>query len=148
VSKALIVYCTRTTQTKKIADIIAEGIRLQGLEATVVNMNEVEKEGIDPQSYEAIVLGAPTYHGEMLQAMKTYLFALEKLDLQGKVGGAFGAFGWSGESSGRIYDTMRHVFGMNMVNEPLRLKSVSLGGGLKMAQEYGMEIAKKTTGMS
>lgn len=147
-SKALIVYCTRTTQTKKIADIIAEGIRLQGLEATVVNMNEVEKEGIDPQSYEAIVLGAPTYHGEMLQAMKTYLFALEKLDLQGKVGGAFGAFGWSGESSGRIYDTMRHVFGMNMVNEPLRLKSVSLGGGLKMAQEYGMEIAKKTTGMS
>ena len=145
-SKALIIYGTRTNQTKKIADLIAEGIRLKGLEATVVNVNEVEKNGIDPVSYQAIVLGAPTYHGEMLQSMKTYLFALEKLSLAGKVGGAFGSFGWSGEAPGRIYDTMKHIFKMDLVNGPLMLKSASLGGGIKMAQEYGMDIAKKISG--
>jgi len=145
-ANALIVYATRTNQTRKIADLIAEGIRLKGLEATVVNVNEVEKQGIDPNNYGGIVLGAPTYHGEMLQAMKTFLFVLEKANLEGKVGGAFGAFGWSGESPGRIFDTMKHIFKMDMVNGPLMLKSASLGGGLKMAQEYGTEVAQKISG--
>jgi flavorubredoxin len=142
-SRALVIYGTRTNQSKKIAELIAEGMRLKGLEATVASIGEVEKQGIDPQGYEAVVLGAPTYHGEMLQTMKTYLFSLEKLNLEGKVGGSFGAYGWSGESSGRIYDTMKHVFKMNMVNGPLMLKSASLGGGIKMAQDYGMEIASR-----
>lgn len=145
-SKALIIYGTRTNQTKKIADLIAEGIRLKGLETTVVNVNEVEKAGIDPASYQAIILGAPTYHGEMLQSMKTFLFALEKLNLEGKVGGAFGSFGWSGEAPGRIYDTMKHIFKMDLVGGPLMLKTASLGGGIKMAQEYGTDIANKISG--
>jgi len=75
--------------------------------------------------------------------MKTLLFALEKSDLKGKVGGAFGAYGWSGEASGRIYDTMKHIFHMDMVSDALRLKSASLGGGIKMAQEYGGEVAAR-----
>jgi len=61
----------------------------------------------------------------------------------GKVGGAFGAFGWSGEAPDRIYDTMKHVFNMDMVSGPLRLKSASLGGGIEMAHDYAGEVAKK-----
>jgi hypothetical protein len=38
---------------------------------------------------------------------------------------------------------MTNIFKMDMVSGPLRLKSASLGGGVKMAQEYGKEIAKK-----
>jgi flavorubredoxin len=75
--------------------------------------------------------------------MKTMLFLAEKVDLQGKVGGSFGAFGWSGEAPGRIYDTMDNIFKMDMVSGPLNLKSSSLGGGIKMAQDYGREIGKK-----
>lgn len=142
-AKALVVYATRTNQTQKIADLIAEGMRMKGLEVLAVNVNDYAQKGLDPQSFDAIVLGSPTYHGDMVQAMKTFLFSLEKADLEGKVGGAFGAFGWSGESPGRIFDTMQHIFKMSMVSEPLRLKSASLGGGIKMAQDYGVEIAKK-----
>lgn len=54
-----------------------------------------------------------------------------------------GAFGWSGEAPGRIFETMKNVFGMEMVNGPLKLKSASLGGGTQMAQDYGREIGKK-----
>ena len=63
-------------------------------------------------------------------------------NLEGKAGGAFGAFGWSGEAPGRIFDTMENIFKMEMVSGPLRLKSASLGGGVQMAQDYGKEIAK------
>jgi len=144
--KALIVYATRTKQTLNIANLIAEGIRMKGLEVEVVNIGDFEKNGINPEGYDAIVLGSATYHGDMLQSMKTLLFALEKPDLKGKVGGAFGAFGWSGEASTRIFDTMKHIYQLNMVSGPLRLKSASLGGGTKMAQDYGAEIAAKLAG--
>lgn len=142
-SKALVIYASRTNQTKTIAEIIAEGMRFEGMEATAVNVNDFEKQKINPEDYDAVVLGAPTYHGDMIQPMKTLLFALEKFNLEGKVGGSFGAFGWSGEAPGRIYDTMKHIYKMEMVSGPLMLKSASLGGGVKMGQDYGREVAKK-----
>ena len=142
-AKALIVYATRTQQTQRIAELIAEGMRFDSVEVTLANVNEVEKKGIKPGDYDAVVLGSATYHGEMLQGMKTYLFALENANLEGKAGGSFGAWGWSGEAPGRIFDTMKHVFKMNMAGGPLQLKSAALGGGIKMAQDYGREMAKK-----
>lgn len=142
-AKALIIYASRTNQTKTIAEVIAEGMRFQAMEATVVNVNDFEKQKINPEEFDAVVLGAATYHGDMIQPMKTLLFALEKYNLEGKVGGSFGAFGWSGEAPGRIYDTMKHIYKMEMVSGPLMLKSASLGGGVKMGQDYGREIANK-----
>jgi len=141
-AKALVVYATRTRQTQRIGELIAEGMRFEGLEVTAVNVNEIEKQGIKPDDYDAIVLGSATYHGEMLQAMKTFLFMLEKANVENKAGGAFGAFGWSGEAPGRIFSTMQNVFKMKMAGGPLQLKSAALGGGVTMAQDYGRQIAK------
>jgi flavorubredoxin len=142
--KALIVYATRTGQTRKIAELIAEGIRFGGGEARVVSAHEIKRDS-DLDGYDGYVFGSATYHGEMMEGMKTLLFLAEKANLEGKPGGAFGAFGWSGEAPDRIYDTMKNVFNMDMVSGPLRLKSAGLGGAMQMAQDYGREIGKKLT---
>ena len=141
--RGLVVFATRTKQTQKIAQLIAEGMRFEGYDIDVRNVTEIDKGGVSLDDYNALVLGSPTYHGEMLQSMKTFLFLAEKANLEGKAGGAFGAFGWSGEAPGRIFDTMAHILKMDMAAEPLRLKSADLGGGIKMAQDYGREIARK-----
>jgi flavorubredoxin len=141
-AKALIVFASRTGETQKIADLIAEGIRFSGHEAEVVDAKAIKSEA-DLEGYDAYAFGSATYHGEMVQAMKTFLFIAEKANLEGKAGGAFGSFGWSGEANDRIFDTMKHILKMNMVGDTLRLKSTSLQGGLQMAQDYGREIAKK-----
>ena len=141
-AKALIVFASRTGETQKIADLIAEGIRFSGHEAEVVDTKAIKSEA-DLEGYDAYAFGSSTYHGEMVQAMKTFLFIAEKANLEGKAGGAFGSFGWSGEANDRIFDTMKHILKMNMVGDTLRLKSTSLQGGLQMAQDYGREIAKK-----
>ncbi len=141
-AKVLVVYTTRTGQTKNIAELIAEGIRFTGAEAAVENVTSIKKEA-DLEGYDAYVFGSATYHGQMMQGMKTMLFLAEKADMEGKVGGSFGAFGWSGEAPGRIFDTMTNIFKMDMVGGPLRLKSASLGGGTQMCQDYGKEIGKK-----
>ena len=141
-AKALIVYATRTGETKKIAEIIAEGIRFTGVEAQLLGATQIRKE-TDLEGFDAVVFGSATYHGDMMQSMKTLLFMAEKANLEGKVGGAFGAYGWSGEAPDRIYQTMKHIFKMDMVSGPLMLKSTSLGGGMQMAQSYGREIGTK-----
>ena len=140
-AKALIVYSTNNGSTKSIGELIAEGIRFGGHEANVVNVTDIKTEA-DLGGYDAYVFGSATYHGEMMGRMKTMLFLAQKAKLEGKVGGAFGAFGWSGEAPDRIYDTMKNIFNMNMVRGSLRLKSSHLQGGPKMAQDYGREISK------
>jgi flavorubredoxin len=78
----------------------------------------------------------------MISSMKQFLFIAERADLKGKPGGAFGAFGWSGEAPGRIFDTMANLYGMNMVTSgPLMLKASWVEGGMKACQEYGKSIA-------
>ena len=140
-TKTLIVYATRSGSTKKIAEAIAEGLRIEGGDTNVVNVTQIKKE-LDLAGYDAYIFGSATYHGDMMQGMKTMLFQAEKVDLEGKVGGSFGAFGWSGEAPGRIFDTMNNLYKMNMVSGPLRLKSVSLGNGKQTAQDYGREVGK------
>ena len=141
-SKAIIVFATRTGETRQIGDLIAEGLRFSSVDVSVVNVNEIKNESA-LEGYDAYVLGSATYHGDMMQSMKTFLFLAEKTNLAGKKGGAFGAFGWSGEASDRIYNTMKNIFNMDMVSGPLRLKSSFMDGAIKMAQDYGREIAKK-----
>jgi flavorubredoxin len=140
--KVLIAFATRTGETQNIADLIGEGVRMAGHQADVVNVKNVKSEA-DLAGYDGYVFGSATYHGDMLQVMKTFLFIAEKALLAGKTGGAFGSFGWSGEANDRIYQTMKNIFKMDMVADCLRLKSSLLGGGVQMAQEYGRQLAQK-----
>lgn len=141
-AKVLIVCATRTGETTNIGNLIAEGVRISGHEVIVKDVKEIGR-ATDLDGYQAMVLGSATYHGDMLQGMKALLFMAEKASLRDVVGGAFGAFGWSGEAPDRIYSTMQHIFRMDMVPEPLRLKSGTVGGGIKMAQDYGRLVASK-----
>ena len=141
-AKVLIVFATRTGETEEIGNLIAEGLRISDVDVTMRKITEISNES-EINGYDGYAFGAPTYHGDMIQGMKTFLFLAEKAELEGKVGGAFGAFGWSGEAPDRIFDTMKNIYKMEMVSGPMRLKSASLGGGMQMAHDYGKEIADK-----
>jgi len=137
----LIVYATRSGETKKIGELIAEGIRINGHSAEIKKVNEIKNEK-DLDGYDGYVFGSPTYHGEMISSMKQLLFLGERAALKGLPGGAFGAFGWSGEAPERIFGTMKNIYGMKMTGNPLMLKASWMGGGRDMAQDYGKELAK------
>jgi len=141
-ARVLIVFASRSGETEAIANLIAEGIRFSAHEVNVVDVNKISSDK-DLAGYDAYVFGSATYHGGMMEKMKTMLFMAEKAGLENKVGGSFGAFGWSGEAPERIYDTMDNIFKMDMVGDPLMLKSSKLGGGIQMAQDYGRKIAAK-----
>ena len=89
--KVLVAYVSRTGKTEKIAESIAEGIRISGNEAELRKISDI-KSHEELAGYDGYVFGCPTYHRDMTAGMKTFLFLAEKANLLGKMGGAFGSY--------------------------------------------------------
>ena len=73
-----------TLETNQIADLIDEGIRIQGFETDLAKATDIKKE-TDLEGFDAYVFGSATYHGDMMQPMKTMLFLAEKAGLDLKL---------------------------------------------------------------
>ena len=138
-SKVLIVYASRSGETQNIADLIAEGVRFAGHEAEVVNVKEIKSEG-DLDGFDGYAFGSATYHGEMLQGMKTFLFLAEKADLEGKVGGAFGSYGWSGEAIKLINASLEEMK-FRIVDPGIKVQYVPTHEDLHECVELGKKVA-------
>ena len=145
--KVLIAYDSRTGNTKRMAEFIAEGVRISGHEAELEKITAIKNEKA-LQGYDAYVFGCPTYHRDMTNGMKTFLFLVQKAGLKGKAGGAFGSHTHSGDAPKLIFDTMEYVFKMDMVNlGPFKLKEdiVPTGEGMRACQDYGKAMAQKVS---
>lgn len=143
--KVLIAYDSRTGNTEKMAQAIAEGIRMAGNEAEVKKITELKSEK-ELEGFDAYVLGSPTYHRDMIGTMKTFLFLAQKANLEGKVGGAFGSYTHSGDAPSIIFDTMEHVYKMDMTElGSFNLKEQLVDGmeGIHACQDYGKGICGK-----
>jgi flavodoxin len=146
--KVLIAYDSRTGNTEKMAEYIAEGVRIAGHEAELKRIAAM-KNLKDLQGYDAYLFGCPTYHRDMTNGMKTFLFVAKEGGLKGKVAGAFGSYTHSGDAPKLIFDTMEHVFRMAMVDlGSFRLKEemIKTGQGLRACQDYGKAIGDKLGG--
>jgi flavorubredoxin len=146
--KVLIAYVSRTGKTEKMAELIAEGVRFTGNSVEVKKITDIKSEK-DLGGYDGYLLGCPTFHRDMTSGMKTFLFLAQKANLVGKMGGAFCSYTHSGESGPMIYDTMLHVFKMDMVDlGALNLKEHVIGTseGQKACQDYGKVLGKKFGG--
>jgi flavodoxin len=143
--KVLIAFDSRTGNTEKMAEGIAEGVRMAGHDAELKKITEIKSEkGL--AGYDAYVFGSPTYHRDMIGTMKTFLFLAQKAELEGKVGGAFGSYTHSGDAPAIIYDTMEHVFKMSMTDLGsfnLKEQLVEDMEGIRGCQDYGKNICAK-----
>ena len=142
--KALIAYSSRTNNTQKIGELIAEGIRSSGIEVNIVSVFDIEKEE-DLERYDALAFGSATEGEDIMWGMGKMLKLAKEANLKEKVGGAFGAYGWSGEAPEKIYDIMKNTFGMDMVESFLKLKPEEIEDNKEAARVYGREIAQKMT---
>ena len=143
--KVLIVYDSRTGRTQRMAERIAEGVRSAGSEVLVRRVNEF-KTHEDVEGYDAYVFGSPTYFKDTTDAMKKFLFLASQADLARRVGGAFGSYTHIGSGAKMIYETMEHVFGMNMVDtNPFNVKEQILdsGRGDETCRDYGKILAER-----
>ena len=143
--KVLIAYYSRTGNTEQMAQYIAEGVRISGHEVELKGISAIKNEK-EIQDYDAYMFGCPTYHRDMTNNMKTFLFLAQKARLEGKIGGSFGSYTHSGDAPKLIFDTMEYVFKMNMTelgSFNLKEHIVQASEGMRACQDYGKAISQK-----
>ncbi|MEM1539471.1 MAG: flavodoxin domain-containing protein [Candidatus Bathyarchaeia archaeon] len=142
--KVLVLYYSRTGNTEKMAKAVAEGAKtLQGVEVELNYRATPEMLA----GFDAIAVGMPTYHHDMTADVKR-LFeetAIKNINLKGKVGAAFGSYGWSGEAPKLVLEIMRNKFEMDVIEPPLLIKYTPDQVGLEKCRELGKKIAEKIT---
>jgi flavorubredoxin len=140
-SKILVLYYSRSGNTEKMAKAVAEGAKNAGNMEVELNYH-VEADELD--KFDAIVLGTPTYHHDMpIDMKKLFEEAAEKnINLKGKVGAAFGSYGWSGEAPKLLLEIMKNRFEMQVTEPPLLAKYVPDEKMLGMCRDFGKRVSE------
>jgi len=88
-AKGIVVYYSRSGNTKQMAEIIAKAMNEAGLPTECKSVEKVKAE--DLLGYDAIVVGSPTYYGHMAGPIKDLFDESVTFhgQLDGKVGAAF-----------------------------------------------------------
>jgi flavodoxin I len=138
--KLAIVYLSTQGSTQMMAEAIAEGAREKHIEVRVDSFYEWDPK--DAATYDGIAVGSSTFYYKMLEPISKFLDALIAEGVDGKVGSAFGSYGWSGEAPVMIAEKMREA-GMKVVDPVLRVQYVPDEKDLKECQRLGKDIAGK-----
>jgi flavorubredoxin len=140
--KILVLYYSRTGNTKKMAEAVAEGAKtVQGVQVEVSYYVSVE----ELSGYDAVLAGVPTYHHDMTVDIKR-LFedAAEKgVSLKGKIGAAFGSYGWSGEAPRLVLEIMRNRFEMDAADASLLARYALDQAALDKCKDLGRRVAER-----
>lgn len=125
--KATIVYTTMRNSTKKIAEKFKELFEAEGVEVAIFNADKTdENEILDSiKASDAVLFGTSTKYGDLIGSIENVLKKLKDMNLEGKVLGAFGSFGWSGEPIEIIQDYLNETNG-NVLNTSSIIKSTGM----------------------
>lgn len=140
--KVLVLYYSRTGNTGKMASAVAEGAKSVG-DVDVELSFHVEAEAL--ADCGAVVVGCPTYHHDMALDLKMLFeeVAVKGISLKGKVGAAFGSYGWSGEAPKLVLEILRNKFEMEMSEVPLLCKFAPDEAMLEKCKELGKRVAER-----
>ena len=145
IKKVLVAYFSLTGNAEKMAQFVSEGVRFTGNQAVMKKISELKK-AEDLAGYDGYIFGCSTYHHDMTDAMKTFLFLGRKAGLEGKLAGAFGSYTHDPVAPKMILDTMQYVYKM----EPFELGAFNLkepladtNDGMRACQAYGKAFGEK-----
>ncbi len=93
-TRVTVIYDSRTGNTEKMALAVADGAgKVKGTDVVVLKVDKAKMS--DLTGSDAIILGSPTYYGNMSGKMKSFIDRTNAIHgkLRGKVGGAFTSSG-------------------------------------------------------
>jgi len=138
--KMAIIYGSGLGRTKQMAEAIADGARtIEGVDLVLKDVYDAAPE--DVKDADAILLGGSTYNYKLIKAMNPFLDKMNGLDLKGKVGVAFGSYGWSGEGVPTLIKRMKS-FGMNVIEPGVTAKQVPDADAIERCFRLGRTVAQ------
>lgn len=150
-AKVIIVYYSRTGNTKKMAQLVEEGVKSEKVEVLVKDASKMKAEEL--LSYDGIIIGSPTYYGTMTAEIKKLIDESVEFhgSLKGKVGAAFSsAANIGGGNESTILDILNAmlIHGMIIQGDPSgdHYGPVSIGSPdsrvTEQCKRLGQKVAK------
>jgi NAD(P)H dehydrogenase (quinone) len=119
----LVLYYSKSGNTRKFADLVAEGVKsISGVDAVMKSTQEVTKD--DFVNAAGIIAGSPVYFGLMAADLKRVFdeFVGVRKQMENKVGAAFATSGfWAGGNETTIISIIQCllIYGMIIVGDPM-----------------------------
>ncbi len=142
-NKALIIYDTMWHSTEMMAKAVADGLQQEGVSIQLIDLSVTHRSDVMTEVLDAkaLIFGSPTLNNGILPRMAQMLSYMKGLKPQGKIGAAFGSYGWSGEAVKQINQVMEEM--KFTVTEPgIRVKYVPAHADLKECVEMGRRIGQ------
>jgi len=141
----LIAYVSAYGFTKEAAEHIISGIR----ETSDFNIDIADIENIDLAELDAmiaandaIIIGSPTINQNTLLPVYKMFALINPIRDKGKLAGAFGSYGWSGEASRIILEVLKNLK-LKVFDEGSSFKFRPSGSKEEALKEFGRKFALK-----
>lgn len=144
-NKIFIPYVSAYHKTGLIAETIARGIGKVGdfdielMDIEHASLGELE---MKLTQSNALIVGSPTINQNILLPIYRLFAVVNPYRDHGKLAGAFGSYGWSGENRKMIAENLKNLK-FNFFDDGVFIKFSPGEDELKQAEEYGMAFAKE-----
>jgi len=142
--KAVVVYDTMWKSTETMAGVIAETLTVQGIEVAILSLRDNHRSDIMAALLEAsgLFLGSPTMHRNLFPTVADLLCYMRGLKPAGKIGAAFGSYGWSGESVDLINAGLKEA-GFEIIEPGVKVLFAPDDGELAAVRQLAASMAER-----
>ena len=142
-NQVAVFYLSAYTNTLEMAKSIEEGLLSEGAKVKLYDLETLTlKEMHDAVVMSKVVLlGSPTINKTMVKPMWDLFSVIDPMANQGKIGGVFGSYGWSGEGI-TMAESLLKAMMFKMPVETLKKKFFPSEETLSDCVEFGKEFAK------
>jgi len=141
----LIAYVSAYGYTQEAAGHIAEGIR-ETIDVTteVLDIEEIDLDTLESKliTSDGFIVGSPTINQNTLLPVYKLFALINPLRDKGKLGAAFGSYGWSGESPKIILENLR-MLKLKIYEDSAAFKFSPYGNKITQLKEFGRKYAEK-----
>jgi len=144
----LIFYISSYGNTARMAEAIYDAAQeVPGVRASLYDLAGSESGAFTDLLEEAdgLVLGSPTINGDAVRPIWDLLSSLTVLDIKGKIGAAFGSFGWSGEAVPMIEHRLRGLK-FRVPVPGLRVKLIPTPEEIAACRSFGIMLGEELMG--
>jgi len=141
-------YMSAYGNTARMAEAVCAGAQeREGVRVSLYDMEGGETEPFVDLIEEAdgLAFGSPTINGDAVKPVWDLLSSLTVVNLKGKIGAAFGSYGWSGEAVRMIEDRMQGLK-MRIPVRGLRIKLIPTEEELEECRKFGRSLADSLLG--
>ena len=142
-NKAVVIYDTMWHSTQDMAEAITAGITDTGVIVKPIHIRSSHRSDIMTEVLDAkaVVVGSPTLNNQLFPTVADILTYMKGLKPKNKIGGAFGSYGWSGESVKFITKELE-AMKFDMVTPGIKIQYVPDQEGLDACFAYGQQIGQ------